>query len=366
MLAILVGLNIAPYRGNVTAMFHLDSTLADAHVMPKGFVVLQVPAYDGAQYYQIARNMPKIVTGDWAPLRETPPGSYAYQRFLLPVLAFIVAMGTDALLPYAFLLINVAALIAASFIVLKATKRHGLYALAFAFCPSAMVALHFMLVEPVALLALAVFLSRYTKREKVGLVEVLMLSAIVLSREVNILFVALLFAYSILRLRWKDCAMLLVPVAAFLGLHYLIFSIFGEIPFLESTGKSTLPMQAVIELLTGKYGYNYLTLTSIPLFLFFVLPGIIWTAAYLIRKRDFTFLPLATLAFLLLMTTMPDHIWGSITSIGRVITPVYPLFLFLAAKEDTWVPRLISAAILGLGFAAGLALALNPHPFMLA
>lgn len=366
LLAAIVAVALLPYRGNVTALFHLDDVLASRHEMPEGFVVLQVPAYDGAQYYQMARNMPLIFSGDWEPLRELPPGSYAYQRFLLPLVAWIVAFGQEPLLPYAFLLINVLALIATAAVALKSSKGKGLYALAFAFCPSAMVALHFMLAEPLALLAIALFLQRYVKQERIGWVEVLLLTLLALSREVNILFIALLFVYVVGRKRWKDVALMLIPIAGFLALHGLIYAIFKEIPFLESADKRTFPLQAIWELLTGVYGYNRLTLSSIPLFLFFVLPGFVWTVRHIAKRRDFTFLPLATLAFLGLMLTMPDHIWGSITSIGRVITPVYPLFLTLAAKEDTWPARLISAGVLLLGLAAAFGLALLPHPFILA
>ncbi len=63
------------------------------------------------------------------------------------------------------------------------------------------------------------------------------------------------------------------------------------------------------------------------------------------------------------MCAMPDHIVGSITSIGRVITPVYPLLLFLCASRDSRMARILACAILiiGLGAAAGLASVIHPY-----
>jgi len=66
------------------------------------------------------------------------------------------------------------------------------------------------------------------------------------------------------------------------------------------------------------------------------------------------------------MTMMAPDIWGSITSIGRVITPVYPLALVYSASRDTIVSRVIAAMILLIGIVTALGLALIAHPFILA
>lgn len=366
MLGALLTANLLPYDGNVSAMFHLDELMNENRPVPAGFAVLTVPAYDGAHYYQIARNIPAVISPNrWPELLGQSTLSYAYQRILLPLAGYVLALGQEGALPYTFLLINVASLLVAAYLIIKKGRGYAPYAAAVAFCPSAMVGLHFMLAEPLSLLLLTVFLLRFSKNEKLEWLDVLCLSLLPLSREVNVLFVGTVFLYVLWKRQWKDAALCLIPFASFFLLHGLIFAIFGDVPFLMSTGKTTYPFQAVFELVTGVYGYNRLTLTSIPLFLFFVLPGLAWTATLILKKKDRSFLAFGSVAFLLLMTLMPDHIWGSITSIGRVITPVYPLTILLAARHDTWPARWIAGMAGLIGLAAGWALALNVHPFII-
>lgn len=366
-LAALLTLVLAPYKGNVTAMLHLDSLMHSAQPVPAGFVVLDVPAYDGAHYYQIARNIPRMVQpSKWGELRELPTLSYAYQRLLLPLTVFTLSLGQEAAFPYVFLLINVAAIIAACAIVWRNTKSY-LCSFAIAFCPSAMVALHFSLAEPLALLLLVLFLTRFQKNnEQLAWLDVLLLSLLTWSREVNILFVGLLLVYLLWRMNWKSAAMMLIPLAAFAALHGWIYLIFGNFPFFTSTGNRTFPFEAMFHLVTGAYGYNRLTITSIPLALFFTLPVLLWSGWLIIKNKDRSFLAIGTFMFALLMTTMPNFIWGSITSIGRVITPVYPLTILLAAKQSTLFSRYITAIIMVIGIGAAIALALSIHPYHLA
>jgi hypothetical protein len=54
------------------------------------------------------------------------------------------------------------------------------------------------------------------------------------------------------------------------------------------------------------------------------------------------------------------------TSIGRVITPVYPLFLFAAAERDTWIARGLAVIVLILGLATAIGLALSVHPYLIS
>jgi hypothetical protein len=125
ILAGILTLTLLPYNGNVSALFHLDMPLAENHVPPSGFVVLSVPAYDGAQYYQLARNVPLLLTGNIETLRSRLPGPYAYQRLLLPVMAWALALGQDALLPWSFLLIQFLCLLGTAMLVIHTTDAGG-------------------------------------------------------------------------------------------------------------------------------------------------------------------------------------------------------------------------------------------------
>lgn len=367
VLGILLCLNLRPYDWNVTALFHSDAIMKQNWGVPGGFVTLSVPGYDGEQYYQIARHMGLIISPtDWPHLAAHPTIAYSYQRFLLPLTAYLLAFGQSALLPYSFLLIQFLSIISMYLSVTWLYPRKPLYALALALCPAAMLGLHFSLAEPLTLALLTAFLVRFVNRTKLVTIDILLLSLFVLTREVNILFIGLLLLYLLAKRRWQDCFLLIIPITTFLTLHTLIFKIFSSVPFFWSTEKHALPFTAVIDILSGTKGYNAYTLSSIALFLGFVLPAFVWSAWNMTKKTERPFLPLFSALFLGLMLLMPDHIWGSITSIGRVITPVYPLFLLLAAERDTLPARLISVAILLLGLGIGTVLALLPHPFTLA
>jgi hypothetical protein len=363
----LVTLTLAPYQGNLSALFHIDRSIADSYAMPPGTVVLSMPGYDGMEYFQMARNMPTILSpADWGSIDDLPPGPYAHQRFLLPFLAFGLSLGNDTALPYAFLLINVLSIIGTAVVMTTIARGKKFYPLCIALCPAAMVGLHFMLAEPLNLFLITLFLWRYSREEKVDPINTLLLTLAVLTREVNILFVLGTLAYTVVRGRWRDVKAFVLPVGAFIALHALIYAIFNQIPFLWSAEKNALPLVAIWELLSGQKGYSVYTLSSIALFLGFVLPAFVRTGMDIVSRKRIEFVPLMLMAFLTLMLLMPDHIWGSITSIGRVITPVYPLFFAYAAQRDGWIDRTLAVSIGMIGLAAGIGLALIPHPFTLA
>lgn len=365
-LAAVVFFNVRPYHFNLSANFHMDEVLQRDHPLPPNFVVLRVPSYDGAQYYQVARNIPKIANpARWPELASKAPGSYAYQRFLLPLTAFLLSFGQEPLLPYAFLLINIGALILTAFLLLK-HRVHPLFIFALCLSPAAMVAMHFTLAEPLTILLIILVLLRYKNLGRFDWKDAVLLSLLVLAREVNTLFIGFLAGYSLLKMRWKDAAWMLVPAGAFLALHGLIYQVFGNIPFLISAEAKQLPGSAAVKLLLGGRGYNSLTLSSIALFLGVVIPGIVWTARDLLRSRAPEILPLGTLAFFGVMLLMPDYIWGSITSIGRVITPVYPLYILSLAQRNGLPERLLAAIVLAVGIAAAIGLALSVHPYSIA
>jgi hypothetical protein len=367
VLLLMTGITLKPYHWNVTAIFHMDKVLEDANGLPPGFVVLSVPSYDGAQYYQVARNLPKIFSPSrWAELREKAPGSYAYQRFLLPLLAGTLSFGHDSALPYLFLGINLISLILACWVFLRWQSGKPLYALALCFSPAAMVALHFSLAEPLTILLITLALVNYLEHGKFGPLDVLYLSLLVLAREVNILFIVYLLIFSAWRRNWRDALFLLIPAFVFLGWHSVIYAIFHNVPFLISTGARQIPGSAALKLLFGLKGFNQLTLSAIVLFLGLVLPGFVWMGYEMCKRRSFDILSAGAFVFLGVMLTMPDYIWGSITSIGRVITPAYPLLLMYCSVRDTRPARFLAIMTLLIGIGASIGLALSVHPFVIS
>lgn len=359
-------LTVRPYDYNVSSIFHMDARTAAGNPMPAGFVILDAPSYDGAQYYQVARNIPKIVSpASWEELRDRVPGSYAYQRFLLPFLAFVLALGTPALLPWTFLLINIGALLITAFLILKKNPTSWLFALALALSPAAMVALHFSLAEPLTILLITATLLLYQKQSRITSLSLLLLSLAVLTREINILFVGYLFGWSFLARKWRDALLLVIPALVFVAWHSVIYGIFGNIPFLMSAAAHQIPGSAIFDILVGHKGYNRLTITSIALFFAFVLPCLTFTINDILKKRRADVLSLGTLSFFGLMLVMPDYIWGSITSIGRVITPIYPLTILLLMERGGRFAKVNAALILTLGICTAIALAFSAFPYSL-
>lgn len=360
-------LTLVPYGMKPSALFHLGAIQERSHPLPDGFVVLDVPSYDGAQYYGIARNMPVILhPSRWNQLPHLEPTSYAYQRFLLPLSAWVLALGHTSWLPFTFTLINIASLIAAAWIFCRATKSSlGTFALVLS--PAAMVGLHFMLAEPLTILLITAFLTRFIRNsEKLEWLDVVLLALLPLSREVNILFCGLVWLYLLWRRNWTDAKWAMIPFITFFALHGWIYQVFDQLPFLMSADKRTLPFEALFTLIFGGYGYNRLTLTSIPLAVLVVIPALIWTGTLIVKNKDRSFVAIGAFIFLLLMTTMPDHIWGSITSIGRVITPVYPLAILTAIRQKSRMAIWFPATILVIGLGAALSLASVIHPFHIA
>lgn len=358
--------NIQNYHWNLTSVFHMDTRLADERPLPTNFIVLDVPSYDGAQYYQVARNMPLILSGKWTDVSAKAPGSYAYQRFLLPLVAWVISVGSISAFPWVFVLINILALLLSCAIVMKMYPKGWLYAIALGLSPAAMIAMHFTLAEPLTILLIVFALYRMKKFGKIDALTIIALSLVVLAREVNILFIGFLIGYSLLKMRWRDALLLIIPVLSFLSLHTLIYGMFGNIPFLLSAGAHEPPGHAAWVVLSGQRGYDKFTLSAIALLLGFVLPNFLWFGRQIIVDKKIDLLPLGAFTFLCIMLLMPNYIWGSITSIGRVITPVYPLSILALAERDTRMSRVLAAIILIIGIGTAVGLALQIHPFALS
>lgn len=361
-----LGITLRPYGGSPTALFHLDQKMAAAHPVPAGFVVLKVPGYDGEQYYQIARSLWQITKpADWPVLAsQVPPGSYAYQRFLLPLVAGALSFGSDAVLPWVFLLINIVSLCAVTALMLRAYPKALLPALMLGLGPAAMVGLHFSLSEPLTLLVITAALLRMEKMKKLEWGGAVLLAAAMLAREIDILLLLGVIGWLLVHRRWKELPWALIPLFTWLGLHSLIFGIFHEIPFLMSTAKNTVPLGAIAALLMGKLGRGMPAVSSALLLLAFVLPAFLWTIREIYLKRKKTDMETAALlGFLCVMILMPSFIWAAITSIGRVITPVYPLFAIVAARKHTTFLLSLCTLLIVLGVVTALGLAWIVHPF---
>ncbi len=363
VLLLIAGATIAPYAFRPSSLLHLDATVAQMNPPPAGTVILDVPAYDGAQYYQLARIIPEITSAEG---RDKGPTSYAYQRILLPVLGFIFSFRQDAALPSVLLLLNLLSLIGSYFLITRYASLLARAGFALALSPAALIGLHFSLAEPLSIFLTTLVLVRLLKNDRITIIDTLLLSLLILTREVNILFVGAIGITTLARMRWKDAVMLVIPTAVFITWQWVLSGWFGDIPFLMSSAKSGLPFAGMLTVLMGATSVDSKILSSIAFMFLFLLPAIVLTGKTLMQKRkpDVILWPLAML--LLVMVLLPALIWGSITSVGRVITPVYPLLVLAAARNPSQLSDAIMYSMMILGLTTAIGLAFIVHPFTLA
>ncbi|MDD5055174.1 MAG: hypothetical protein PHZ00_02800 [Candidatus Peribacteraceae bacterium] len=371
IMLVLIGLtllNVKPYGWNITALFHMDSYVASLDPPPENFVVLSVPGFDGEQYYQIAKHIPLLSTQEGRKtLRSLPPGVYAYQRILLPLTAFILSAGQERGLPYAFLGINLISLMLIFVLMRRLWNVPTLYALALALCPAAILGLHFNITEPLTLLLLTLFIGRFRNKETLDFTGSLLLTLILLSREVNVLLLGFVTVYLFWRRNWKALPHLILPAVIFCLWQLVLASIFGSAPFFMNTSTGQWPGNGVWTLVTGGYGgITRYSLSALSILFLLILPGIVWTTGTLQRERKIRFLSAGALCFLIVMLLLPREVFGSVTGVGRVVTPVYPFLLMEAMEKRSPAARGIASVILVLGLITAIGFALTIHPYTLA
>lgn len=363
-LMIVIAMYTVPYHGNISSLFHIDKKTAEIIDVPPGTIVLDVPGYDGMHYYAIAKSVPLLFTpSSWPPLGDISFISYSYQRILLPLFAYLLAFGSAALLPWSFLLINLCALMVAAWRLMRFDQY--LAAWAFILSPAAMVGLHFSLAEPLTLCLLTLFLLRVIQKDKVDDIGAVLLSLAVLSREVNILFVGTIGLTMLLRRRWNSILWLMIPIAVFALYHAFLFAMFHQIPFLTSAQKHALPLMGLLEVIQSQGMTNVKTLSSL-MFLCAIIVPLILILVRDLKQKQFDNITIPLTLFLVFLFLMPNYIWGSITSVGRVLTPLYPLGIMASMHPKDHLGKIALIGMIATGVMTAIGLALSVHPFTLA
>lgn len=113
-------------------------------------------------------------------------------------------------------------------------------------------------------------------------------------------------------------------------------------------------------------GLNTYRLSALGL-LFFVTPLCVALGKEWWNKRQH----IGVYAFLLTgltctMLSMDSHMWGAITSIGRVVTPIYPVYALYAAQRDTWIERTLSVILIVVSIVAAIGIAWVKHPYIVS
>lgn len=224
--ASLVGFFLLAYVGWVLANAGGDptvlATLGDgfANGEPVG-----EPGYDGQFTYWMARD-PRPSAA--APHLDVP--AYRYQRLLYPLLAWALALGSPAWVPWTLLLVGAASQVAGTRVVEAWLAEHGFsrwYALTYGLWPGLVMAVRLDLAEPLAYgLAAGALLAH--ARGRLGLAALCLASAL-LAKETALTFAAALLGWALWARHWRALAgyaLALLPAA---GLQLLLLHWFGRL-----------------------------------------------------------------------------------------------------------------------------------------
>jgi hypothetical protein len=182
-----------------------------------------------------------------------------------------------------------------------------------------------------------------------------------------VFLIGLLFVWFLWKRQWKDAALVLIPMALLVAWQYFLVMRLGAVAFQANGNVIDFPFLGPITLIHWlTEGLNSYRLSALGLLLF-VIPLFIALGKEWLQKR----LKIGVYAFLLTgltctMLSMDSHMWGAITSIGRVVTPIYPVYALYASERDTWVERSLSAILIVVSVVAAIGIAWVKHPFIIS
>lgn len=172
--------------------------------------------YDGQYAFYIARD-----PGGAAPCQDVP--AYRYQRILLPILGWALAFGSDALIPLAFVAINLVALVGSTALLerlLVALRVRRWHALVYGLFVGVFMSVRLSTTEPLAygLVIVAIWFSTQNRRW----LEALAYLAAGMAKETAFIFVGAAVLYHLSRREWSRAARL----ALVTGTPFAIWQIF--------------------------------------------------------------------------------------------------------------------------------------------
>jgi hypothetical protein len=364
LLLFLVFLGVRNYEGNASALLHMNKGFGEMHRVPAGVVLYREGAYDGMLYYQVARDIPALFSGG-----ETSYNMpYRFQRIVLPLLAYMVVLGNESYFAQAMLGINIAAALGTLALMLALTRRKVLHAAASVFNPAMLVGILYMVTEPVSIFFITLFFFFWLKRDQ--RLDFFSLSALTLAlfaRETTVFLIGLLFLWSIFHRRWKEMLLILIPMALFFLWQYFLDVRLGAVAFQANSNIVAPPFGGPLTLI--QLSLQKLTtyrLSSLGLLLFVIPLCVVLGKEWIEKKQRMGLLCFLLSGLVFTMLCMDSHMWGALTSIGRVVTPVYPVYVLYAAERDTWVERSISAILIVMSIVAAIFIASVPHTYVIS
>ena len=354
------------YGFNVSALLHMDVVFGTDHAVAPGVVLYKDGGYDGMLYYEVARDLPALFSGGTVSL-DSP---YRFQRIVLPLLVYGFSFGDPARFPLVTLLVNLTAILATFAVVLRVTKKADVHAFAIVFNPAMLVGLLYALTEPLSMFFMALFVARWEgKGKKVDWAGALALLVSLLARETTVFLIGLLVLWLLYRRQWRQLLPLVVAGVFFIAWQWFLYARLGSLPFRTGGGILTWPLHGPAMTLwwaATQGGMKQLyRLSSLALLAFVVglttLLGLDW-------KKKAGAQPMLFLlsGLTLVMLSMDPHMWGALTSIGRVVTPFYPAYVLYASSRDTPSYRALSWFLVAFSVVAAIGIAAVAHPYVVS
>lgn len=363
-IAVLVWLGVRNYGGNVSALLHMDVPFGEKHAVPEGVVLYEDAAYDGMLYYQVARELPALFGGGEMEL-DSP---YRFQRVLLPLFVRAVSFGDERAFPYALLAINVASALGALALGLAIMKRVSIHVVAVIVNPAVLVGILYSLTEPLSLFFTMLFLAAWQGAGRaMNAVGVVALTLSLFARETTVFLMGMLFLWYLWRRQWRDALLVVLPVAPFVAWQQFLALRFGDIGFQANSNIVSFPFGGPIALIQSQMEHVTLYGLSSLALLAFVLPACVLLARDWLRKgKSIDVLAFVLSGLCVVMLCLDPHMWGALTSVGRVVTPIYPVYALYAAERGTRSLRVLSIVLIVISVVAAVGIASVPHPFRLS
>jgi hypothetical protein len=283
----------------VVCVIYVSGVLINADGDPLAFAVLGTrfsegdpqgsEGYDGQFAYQIALRPLSA-----APYLDVP--AYRYQRILYPMLARLLALGRPGLVPWALIVVNVAAIGFGTWATERLLVDLGAsrwYALVYGLYAAQLLALRADLNEPLAQ-ALVMWALLAWARERRWL-AVVAFGLAVMAKETALIFLAAYMLYTLQRRAWRWTVALGVGAIPFVAYQLLLWSWLGEFGVgsggAGATPFSLVPLGGWLDIAGANFNaFLLISLIVVPLSVIPAIAGIVLSVRDLSRGESHPFL----------------------------------------------------------------------------
>jgi hypothetical protein len=352
------------YGGNISALLHMDARFGEQHSVPEGLVLYKDAGYDGMLYYQVARDIPALLSGE-KPSLDSP---YRFQRILLPLFSYVLALGDARALPFTLLFANIAAAVGAIALMSSITRTLNLHTLAVVANPAVLVGILFSLTEPLSLFFVVLFFWFWERNDqKLNVFSIGALSLSLFARETTVVLIGLLILWFLWRKQWQEMLIISIPLIIFALWQIFLVIHLGSLAFQADGNIVGVPLSGPLALIEWSFqNLNVHRLSALSLLLFLLLLCLSLALEWRRKRCSIGVYSFLLSGLILAMFSMDAHIWGVITSIGRVVAPVYPVYALYASAQDTWKEQFLSIVLISISVVTALGIANIQHPFTIS